>query len=192
MSRETSDDQQDDFELDEADDTEETSEEVETEETEETNEESDKRVRELQSARDKETARANRLEKELAKLQTRDEGSTGTTDPVRQAELEEIRQDRLDSLLATEEFQPLKSYGIDPALITGTSRAEMRESAQELVGFIKSIETKVRNKTLREAGITPSPTSGTREPRKDYSKMSDEDFEKELNRALSGGKDPVW
>jgi hypothetical protein len=151
----------------------------------------DKRVRDLQSKADKAEARANKLEKELQKA--RGEGSADgkpEKDPERAALLQELRESGLDAVYA--ENPELKTYGIARDLISGASRAEMREAATQLVGLIKSVETKVRNETLRKHGITPEPTGGTRNPPKNYAEMSPEEIEKEISRAKSGGAPGLW
>lgn len=149
----------------------------------------DKRTRELQSKADKAEARANKLEKELQKV--RGEGaSDGDKDPERAALLAELRESGLDAVYA--ENPELKTYGIARDLITGASRAEMRETASAVVALIKGVETKVRNETLRKHGITPEPSGTNRPPPKNYSEMSAEDIEKEISRAKSGGAKSLW
>lgn len=147
----------------------------------------DKRIRDLQARADKETARANKAE---ALLASRGEsGADGSNDPERAALVTELREASLDAVYG--EFAELKEYGIDRALIEGATRAQMRESATSLVGLVKGVETKVRNKVLREHGIKAEPAGSARSAPKDYGSMSDEDFEKELARARSGGA-PIW
>lgn len=137
----------------------------------------DKRVRDLQSAADKATARANKAEAALAKALSRGETSDeGSKDPEREALLSELRDASLDAVYA--EFGELKTYGIDRALIGGRTRAEMRESATALVGLIKSVATKERNRVLKDNGIVPEPAGSTRTPPKNFAEMSDEEFEK--------------
>ena len=146
----------------------------------------DKRIRDLQSKADKAEARANRLEKLLAKAAGSGEGNaSGSKDPERDALMTELREASLDAVFG--EFPELTTYGIDRSLIEGRTRAEMREAATSLVGLIKSVETKARNKALRDAGVKADPTGATRQPPKNYATMSDEDFEKEIARARGGG-----
>ena len=179
----------DDQDFDEEEETEE-----ETEESEESEEEApnadpkvDKRVSDLQSALDKETARANRLEKLVGKRDQ--DGEPGGKDPERAALMAELREASLDAVYG--EFAELKDFDIDRSLIEGSNRAEMRESATSLVALIKSVSTKARNKALRDNGLTAEPAGGRREPPKRYDQMSNEDFEKELTRVKSGGQ-PIW
>lgn len=145
----------------------------------------DKRISDLQSKYDKAEARANKAESALQKLNAGDGTDAGSNDPERKALLEELREASLDSVFG--EFAELKEYGIDRALIEGRSRAEMRESATALVGLVKSVATKERNRVLREHGIKAEPAGATRSAPKNYAEMSDEDIEKEIARARSGG-----
>lgn len=150
----------------------------------------DKRVRDLQSKADAAEARANKLEKLLAKSSDSGESdSAGSNDPDRAALLQELREASLDAVYG--EFDLLKDYGIDRALIEGTTRTQMRESAAQLVGLIKGVETKVRNKVLREHGLKAEPAGATRQPPKNWAEMSSEDFQKELERVKSGGNS-LW
>ena len=141
--------------------------------------EGDKRIRDLQSQKDKAEARANKAEAALAKALNAGEGAAkeGSKDPERDALLVELRESSLDAVFG--EYAELKSYGIDRNLIEGRTRAEMRESATALVALIKSVATRERNRVLKESGITPEPAGSTRTPPKDWGSMSDEDFEKE-------------
>lgn len=144
----------------------------------------EKRISDLQSRADKAEARANKLEKLLAKRD--DEGDAGgSKDPERNALLSELREAGLDSIYS--QFTELTQYGIDRTLIEGATRAELRASAASLVALIKNIETKARNATLREFGLKADPSGTSRKPPRDYSQLSDEEFEKELAKAKSGG-----
>lgn len=150
----------------------------------------DKRVRDLQSKADKAEARANKLQAQLEKALNSGEGSEGSKDPERVALLAELREASLDAVYS--EYQELRDYGIDRALIEGATRAEMRESATALVGLIKSVATKARNKALKDAGVTAEPAGSTRQTPKNYAEMSAEDIEKEISRAKSGGSPGLW
>lgn len=145
----------------------------------------DKRIKDLQSKADKAEARANKLEAQLQKALGSGEGSEGSKDPERDALLSELRESSLDAVYA--EFAELKDYAIDRSLIEGKTRAEMRESATALVGLIKSVATKARNKALKDAGVNAEPAGSTRTPPVDYASMSLEEFEK--HRAARKGSD---
>lgn len=169
----------------------------ETEEEEETEDEtegesdkpvkSDKRVADLISARDKETARANAAEKALAAIRGKDKD--GADNPERAALVQEIRDSALDSIYASN--PKLTDYGIDRVLIEGSTRAEVRASADQLVALIEQVETRVTNATLAKHGIQAAPLGGKRSKPVNYSDMSKEDFEKAIHAAKTGGN-PAW
>jgi hypothetical protein len=172
---------------DTGEDLEEVVDEEETEEPEEGTEETPpkeplkgeaKRLADLQSKADKAEARANKAEKALAAAQKASSNS-GSADPQTLALMQELREASLDAVFG--EYPELKEYGIDRSLIEGSNRAQMREAATSLVGLIKSVSTKTRNKVLQENGIKAEPAGNTRKPPADYESMSDEDFEKLLN-----------
>ena len=163
--------------------TEESSEEIlgEPEETSEDSgsvDKSEKRIRDLQSKADAAEARANKAEASL-KIRGADKGDGAGPNPETVALMQELREAGLDSVYA--EFPELKKYGVERSLIEGSTRAEMREAATSVVGFIKSLSTKVRNETLSEHGIKAEPVGATRRPPVNYESMSDEDFLKLLN-----------
>lgn len=135
-----------------------------------------KRIADLQSKFDQATARANKAEKLLT---TRGEKSaSGSNDPQTSALMAELREASLDAVYG--EHPELREYQIDRVLIEGATRAEMRESASALVGLIKNVTTKARNKALADAGVEAPPPSGTRSKPVDYGSMSEEDFKKVL------------
>lgn len=179
----------DDLDEDEEETEEETEESGESAESEKSKPKVDKRISDLQSLADKEAARANKAEAALAKLNRGQDGDSGGKDPERAALMTELREASLDAVYG--EFAELKEFDIDRSLIEGANRAEMRESATQLVALVKSVSTRARNKALRDAGVTAEPAGSRREPPKNYGQMSGEDFEKELARVKSGGE-PIW
>jgi len=173
----------DDDQLEDLNEEEETEETEETEEsTEETEEpetpagKPDKRVRDLQSKADAAEARANKAEAALKALKQGGSGDGG--DPVNKALMAELREASLDAVFG--EFPQLRDYGIDRSLIEGATRSELRENATSLVGLIKNVETKVRNKVLADNGLTAETPGNARRKPVDYGSMSDEDFKKLL------------
>lgn len=138
---------------------------------------SDKRISDLQSIADKETARANKLAAELKAL--REGKPAGGNDPTESALMQELREASLDAVYG--EFPELKEFGIERALIEGSTRADMRESATSLVGLVKSVATKVENKVLAKHGLKAEPSGETRSKPVDYGSMKDEDFLKLLD-----------
>lgn len=137
-----------------------------------------KRIADLMSDKDKETARANKAEKALEALRNGAEGS-GSNDPATKALMAELREASLDSVYA--EYPDLREYDIDRSLIDGTTRAEMRQSATALVALIKKVSTKSANKALAEAGVKPEPAGSTRRNAKSVTDMSDDEFLKMLD-----------
>lgn len=137
----------------------------------------DKRIKDLQSKADAAEARANKAEK-LLQSSGAGKGS-GAGDPATQALMQELREASLDAIYG--ENPVLKQYGIERSLIEGSTRGEMRQSADAVVGLIKSVSTKVRNETLAEHGISAPASGATRKAPVDYGSMSDADFDKLLN-----------
>lgn len=184
MPGRTDDDQRDDlFEEDEESDENESEEDESDDQSNESDKDAqgdvNKRIRDLQSAADKATARANKAEEALKALKRGDGTADGSNDPAQKALLLELRESALDAVFASQPL--LKEYGIDRDIIEGSTRAEVRESAAALVGLIKSLETKVRNKTLAEHGLKAETSGSARKPLPNFETMSDEDFEKVLN-----------
>lgn len=136
-----------------------------------------KRIADLQSKADKAEARANKAENALKAL--RGEGGT-ETDPATKALMLELREASLDAVYG--EFPDLKEYGIQRDLIEGTTRAEMRVNARQLVSLIKNVSTKARNRALADAGVQAEPQGSKRRPPVDYGSMDEETFQKELRR----------
>lgn len=137
-----------------------------------------KRIADLMSKAQKEEARANKAEAALRA--SRGEGSgNGSNDPATKALMAELREASLDAVFG--EYPELREYGIERSLIEGTTRAEMREAASNLVSLIKNVSTKARNKALAEAGVKAEPTGASRKPAKSVNDMSDEEFLKMLD-----------
>ena len=138
-----------------------------------------KRIADLIAARDKETARANKAEAALKTRSAGDGKDGGSNDPVTAALMTELREASLDAVYG--EFPELREFGIDRAIIEGSTRAELRTSAVALVGLIKSVSTKARNKALADAGVKAEPSGAVRKPPQDFGAMSDEDFKRYLD-----------
>jgi hypothetical protein len=132
---------------------------------------SEKRIRDLQSALDKAIAENNKLKKATP---------TDKKAPSRDPEVERwmrAAQDATRDRLYDSDPR-FKEFGIDPAVISGDTPEEMRASVKELTKLISRVETRVRNKTLREHGFSPPPKEGGAEPRRSVAGMSNEEFEK--------------
>lgn len=136
-----------------------------------------KRIADLMSKAQKEEARANKAEAALKAVRG-ESGAAGSNDPATKALMAELREASLDAVFG--EYTELRDYGIDRALIEGTTRAEMRGSADALVALIRNVSTKARNKALADAGVKPEP-SNARKPGKSVADMSDEEFLKMLD-----------
>lgn len=173
---ELDDDQRDDLIEDEDEGAEESDEDTESTESEAPKGEA-KRIADLMSKAQKEEARANKAEAALKAVRG-ESGLSGSNDPGTKALMAELREASLDAVFG--EYPELRDYGIDRALIEGTTRAEMRGSADALVALIKNVSTKARNKALAEAGVKPEPTAARR-PNKSVNDMSDDEFLKMLD-----------
>ena len=136
-----------------------------------------KRIADLMSKAQKEEARANKAEAALKAVRG-ESGSAGSNDPATRALMAELREASLDAVFG--EYPELRDYGIDRALIEGSTRAEMREAASALVTLIKNVSTKARNKALAESGIKPEPTAARRAS-KSVADMTDDEFLKMLD-----------
>jgi hypothetical protein len=149
----------------------------------------DKRISDLQSARDKETARANKAEAKLKALLAVDAGDAGDTDrqsapaggSTESAILEMAR------MFAVQQNPKLAEYGLSERDLVGNSPSEISRSAADLIARFEKIETQVRNKVLAANGLAPE-LDGTAVPTpdRDFSKMSSEDFKKIMDAAMQG------
>lgn len=137
-----------------------------------------KRLSDAQSLAQKETARANQAEAALKKLNA-GKGSDAGDDPVTKALMQELREASLDSVFG--DFPELKEFGIERSLIDGSTRADIRESATQLVKLIKAVATKAGNKALAEHGVTAEPAGATRQQPQNYVTMPDDEFKKLLD-----------
>lgn len=149
----------------------------------------DKRISDLQSAKDKETARANKLQKQLDAITaaTKDEdvevrkSAASTTGNVTDNVILDMAR-----MFAFQQNPKLAEYGIAPSDLTGSTPSEVTQAATELVARFEKIETQVRNKVLADQGFAPEIDAGlpAAKPR-DFSKMSKEDFQKVMDAALN-------
>lgn len=151
---------------------------------------SQKRINDLMSARDQATARANAAEAELQRLRGGDSAPDRKTKGETKSQPSEGEQwaallrDQAQELLYRSDPR-LAEYGIDKSLITGSTPEEMRASLAAQIKLVEAIETRARNKALVEHGLEPEVRGGSGERAPDYAAMSKEEFEKEVQRALS-------
>lgn len=76
-----------------------------------------------------------------------------------------------------------KEAGLTVEAITGDTLAEMKASAKAQLGMIASIETRARNKVLREHGLEPEVSTGSAtEKAPNFGDMSQEEFDKFLQK----------
>jgi len=149
----------------------------------------DKRISDLQSARDKETARANKAEARLTALLAAEgkgaetPSATPAGGEVNGAILEMAR------MFAVQQNPKLAEYDITSEELFGNTPAEIARSAAELVAKYEKIETRARNKVLAANGIAPElEGAGEPKPDRDFSQMSSEDFAKIMDAAMTGAR----
>lgn len=149
----------------------------------------DKRVRDLQSKADTETARANKAEARLKSLEAamKDTSAEGSAkSPVGDDAGMAIVLD-MARMFAFQQNPKLSEYGISAADLGGGTPSEIAQYATDLIARFEKIETQVRNKVLSENGIAPILDSGTPPPpSRDFSKMSSEDFNKLVEATMRG------
>lgn len=149
----------------------------------------DKRVSDLQSLKDKETARANKAEKRLAALEAAMKGGDTEDSKDKGTALSSAADDGVLDMARLFAFQAnpkLKDYGVAAADLNGNSPTEISQAAAELVARFEKIETQVRNKVLADQGLAPEVDSGTEtKPSRDFSKMSSQDFNDLVERTLN-------
>lgn len=149
----------------------------------------DKRISDLQSEKDKETARANKLQKQLDAVLAASKGDDAeVSKPPAQASGGTQDAVILDMarMFAYQQNPKLADYGVSAADLNGSTPSEIAQSAAELVARFEKIETQVRNKVLADQGLAPE-IDGAAPPRqpRDFSKMSKEDFQKVMDAALN-------
>ena len=145
----------------------------------------DKRISDLQSARDKETARANKAEKQLKAMLSAGADAEAPLAPV----VSDSNSAMLDMarMFAVQRNPKLAEYGLSEEDLTGNSPSEIARSAIELVAKFEKIETQVRNKVLAQNGLAPELAgAGVPPPDRDFSAMSSEDFKKIMDAAMRG------
>lgn len=147
----------------------------------------DEALRTLQSERDKERARANKLERELKKFQ-KDPSAKGQEGPQAPPEVQEwitAAQENMRNALFAENPR-FAEFGLDSSLITGDTPAEMRASAKSLSSFVEELHGKVRSQVLEEHGFDPEPRPADAPGRQDFNKMDKEKFDALVENALRG------
>lgn len=164
--------------------------EVKTEGDKKVEDKADEDAKSWQSKADKAEARANKAEQELDQLrrsQTVEEPKSappaqanGSGDAWVAASKDNFRDDlfRSDPRLA--------NLGFEPALIQGSTPAEMRQSFTSLQGTVNRMESGIRNQVLVEHGLEPVPGSGERATAVNFKTMPTDEFNKIVDKALQG------
>lgn len=149
----------------------------------------DKRISDLQSAKDKETARANKLQKQLDAILAASKGDDAEgSKPPASAGGNVMDPAILDMarMFAFQQNPKLSEYGVSSSDLNGSTPSEIAQAAAELVARFEKIETQVRNKVLAEQGLAPEIESGAPAKQvRDFSTMSKEDFKKVMDAALN-------
>lgn len=150
---------------------------------------SNKRISDLQSKADKETARANKAEARLKLLQAALDEESGTESgkppvsgggPVDSAILDMAR------MFAFQQHPKLAEYGLSEVDLNGGSPSDIARAATDLVAHYEKIETRVRNKVLASQGLAPELDSGSPPAAsRDFTNMSSEDFKKVYDAAMN-------
>lgn len=148
----------------------------------------DEALRKMQSERDKETARANKLAKQLDVLQKQaasanDEKATEVPPQV-QEWITAAQNNARDALYKSNE--KLAEYDVDPSLIRGDTPAEMQATAKALGDFVDKMERDIRDSVLEEHGFTPAPKDAASIGRKDFRSMDKKEFDAIVDEALRG------
>jgi hypothetical protein len=143
---------------------------------------SEKRISDLQSKADKETARANKAETELARLKSAladEDAGAGAPPPSGGAPAGDATVLDMARMFVYAQHPKLEEYGVPASDLTGSNPNEIAQSAADLAAQVEKIETKARNKMLAENGMAPEIDGGSPPPPpRDFSKMSSEDFAK--------------
>lgn len=151
---------------------------------------SDKRISDLQSAKDKETARANKLQKQLdailAASKADDVEDSRPVAPAAGGTTTDAVVLDMARMFAFQQNPKLAEYGLSAADLNGTTPSEIAQVAAELVARFEKIETRVRNKVLADQGLAPEIDGAAKaEPARDFSKMSKEEFQKVMDAAMN-------
>jgi hypothetical protein len=144
-------------------------------------------LRKLQSERDKETARANKLQKQLDVLGKQDTSANdkGTEVPPQvQQWITAAQQNAREALYKAD--QRLERFGVDPSLIRGDTPAEMQASAKTLGEMVAKMERDIRDSVLQEHGFTPAPKDAASIGHKNFRTMDSKEFDALVDSALRG------
>lgn len=145
-----------------------------------------KRISDLMSAAQKAQARANKAEARVKALEAAKSESGSQSDDTAPAR-DERDEERQEWVSAQREFlreralnsdARLEEYGISADDIAGSTPAEIKASVKRYQALIDAVETKARNRLLLEYGLNPEIAGQAMDPKVDIGAMSDDDFEK--------------
>lgn len=142
-----------------------------------------KRIADLMSKWQKAEARAQKAEAALGKKsggQTK--GKKASTDFM--SEFEAFAREDARARLFNSDPRFAK-YGLEPSVIAGESIEDMQASAQRQIKMLDSLESRIRNEVLTEHGLDAGVSGagkGGGSSLPDFGSMSDEDFEKLIQR----------
>jgi hypothetical protein len=148
----------------------------------------DERIRALQSEADKAKAAEAKARKELEALKGNAAAPDATPSGAVPPQVEEwitVASDRLRDQLYAEDSR-FKDYGLPASRITGSTPAEMRASAKDLASVVDKMEANIRARVQEEHGIAPAPSAGAPEKTASFDKMSSEEFNAYVEKALRG------
>jgi hypothetical protein len=152
------------------------------------NSDGDETLRKMQSERDKETARANKLQKQLDALtkqdtSANDEKSTEVPPQVKEW-ITAAQKNAREALYRSDER--FERFGVSPDLIKGDTPAEMQASAKSLSELVAKMETDIRDRVLEEHGFTPAPKDASSIGTKNFKTMDEKEFNALVDNALRG------
>lgn len=148
----------------------------------------DKRISEMQSERDRETARANKAEKQLKAILAAQNGGAEGGNPPAGGDAGNSAILDMARMFAVQQHPKLAEYGLTESDLNGSTPAEIAANAAELVARFEKIETRALNKVLADRGLAPEIDGQSPPPKaRDYSTMPKEDFDKVLAKALGKG-----
>lgn len=148
----------------------------------------DERIRALQSEADKAKAEAAKARKELESLKGNAAAQGTEASGAVPPQVEEwitAAEDRLREQLYAEDSR-FKEYGLPATRITGKTPAEMRASAKDLASVVDKMEANIRNRVQQEHGIAPAPAATAPGKTTSFDKMSSEEFNAYVEKALRG------
>lgn len=137
----------------------------------------EKRVNDLMSKWQQAEARAEKLERRLAALE-----SSNAAGPQEGSEqwIRLMQDQARDQVFRSD--PRLEKYGLGPSDIEGDTPEQMRSSAKRWGEIMGRIETDATNAALKKHGLSADVKGGSNAKLPDFGKMSDEDFDALIDR----------